>query len=158
VSTGQPGPPAAEFVPADFEAPRGLLAGDLRLEPLGPEHNEADYAAWTSSIEHIRATPGFPDGTWPRPDMTLEENLGDLRRHADDFATRRGFTYTVLDAASGEVVGCLYIYPSREAGYDAHVQSWVRADRADRDGFLRDAVSDWLAAAWPFAAVRYDRR
>jgi hypothetical protein len=27
--------------------------------------------------------------------MTLEANLADLRRHANDFAQRRGFTYTV---------------------------------------------------------------
>ena len=40
---------------------------DLRLSPLGPEHNASDYAAWTSSIDHIRATPGFPDGSWPHP-------------------------------------------------------------------------------------------
>jgi hypothetical protein len=30
------------------------------LEPLGPEHNEQDYDAWTSSMEHIAETPGFP--------------------------------------------------------------------------------------------------
>ena len=29
--------------------------------------------------------------------MTLEENLADLRRHADDFTWRAGFTFTVLD-------------------------------------------------------------
>jgi hypothetical protein len=144
------------FVPADFEVPAGLVAGEFRLEPLGPQHNAADYAAWTSSIEHIRATPGFPDGRWPDPDMTIEQNLGDLRRHADDFAQRKGFTYTVLDA-SGDVVGCLYIYPSKEAGHDAEVQSWVRADHAGKDAFLREAVADWLTASWPFSAVRYDR-
>jgi hypothetical protein len=151
MSPAEPG-----FVPADFEVPAGLVAGELRLEPLGPQHNAADYAAWTSSIDHIRATLGFPDGNWPDPDMTIEQNLGDLERHADDFAHRRGFTYTVLDA-SGDVVGCLYIYPSKQAGYDAEVQSWVRADHADMDAFLREAVTDWLAASWPFSAAHYER-
>ena len=28
--------------------------------------------------------------------MTLDENLGDLVRHAGDFAARTGFTYAVL--------------------------------------------------------------
>jgi hypothetical protein len=32
----------------------------LRLEPLGPQHNQSDHAAWMSSIEHIRSTPGYP--------------------------------------------------------------------------------------------------
>jgi hypothetical protein len=54
------------FVPEDFVVPDGLITRDFRLTPLGPQHNEADYAAWTSSIDHIRATPGFREGNWPR--------------------------------------------------------------------------------------------
>jgi hypothetical protein len=73
------------FVPADFAVPGGLTAGDMRLEPLGPRHNAADYAAWTASTGHIQATPGFPWGDWPH-EMSLAENLRDLERHARDFA------------------------------------------------------------------------
>ncbi len=58
------------FVPDDFAAPDGLMAGQLRLVPLGPSRNEADYAAWSGSIDHIRATPGFPDGNWPARDVS----------------------------------------------------------------------------------------
>jgi hypothetical protein len=143
-----------DFVPDDFAVPRELIAGEFRLEPLGPQHNASDYEAWTSSIDHIRATPGFPDGNWPDPGMTPEENLGDLRRHAEDFAQRRGFTYTVLATGSDRVVGCVYIYPSDAPG-TAGVQSWVRADRAELDVPLYNAVSTWLADAWPFTAVSY---
>ena len=50
------------FVPADFDPPTSLRTDRFRLEPLGPQHNESDLAAWTSSIEHIRSTPGYPDG------------------------------------------------------------------------------------------------
>jgi len=82
------------------------------LEPLGPQHNAADYAAWTASIGHIRATPGFAGTGWPH-EMSLAENLRDLERHAQDFAERRGFTYTVLSTSTGEVIGCVYIYPPR---------------------------------------------
>src|SRR5215472_12797066 len=98
------------FVPEDFAVPDELMAGEFRLAPLGPEHNEADYAAWTSSIDHIRATPGFPDGSWPR-EMSLSDNLRDLERHARDFAERCGFTYTVLSSRTRDVIGCVYIYP-----------------------------------------------
>ena len=66
------------------------------LEPLGPRHNESDYAAWTSSIAHIQATPGFPWGSWPH-EMSLAENLADLEMHERHFEKRVGFTYTVLD-------------------------------------------------------------
>ena len=46
------------FVPEDFAVPGGLIAGEFQLVPLGPQYNEADYAAWTASIDHIRGTRG----------------------------------------------------------------------------------------------------
>jgi hypothetical protein len=146
-----------EFVPVDFDPPTALVAEQFRLEPLGPQHNEADHAAWTASIEHIRSTPGFTDGTWPPPGgMTLEENLSDLRGHADDFTRRTGFTFTVLDPGGSDVIGCVYIYPSASAEYDVSVHSWVRADRARLDVPLADAVARWLKTDWPWERV--DRR
>src|SRR6185295_11014803 len=66
-----------EFVPSDFEVPRRLETPQFVLEPLGPEHNDQDYDAWTSSVDHIRATPGWEDSTWPRQ-MTPDENRADL--------------------------------------------------------------------------------
>jgi hypothetical protein len=147
---------AEAFVPDDFDLPQELVTSEFRLEPLGPQHNKGDYAAWTSSMEHIAATPGFADWDWPHP-MPPEQNLADLRRHAEDFAHRTGFTYTVLASDDGSVVGCVYIYPSDVAGV-ADVRSWVRADRASLDGPLYEAVAFWLKNAWPFAAVRYAPR
>ena len=139
--------------------PGGLTTPSFRLVPLGPEHNVADHRAWTSSIEHIRATPGFQEGAWPPVDgMTLEENLRDLERHAVDFAARRGFTYSVLEPAADDVLGCVYIYPARDEGHDAQVASWVRATVPELDRELHAVVSRWLADAWPFTAVKYADR
>ena len=145
---------AHEFVPVGFDPPTSLRTDQFRLEPLGPQHNQADHAAWMSSIEHIRSTTGFPDGNWPPLNgMTLEENLADLRRHADDFTKRTGFTFTVLDGEDGDVIGCVYLYPSSAENWDVTVQSWVRADRAELDAPLADAVARWLAADWPWERV-----
>jgi hypothetical protein len=140
------------FVPADFDVPQGLVEEEFILEPLGPQHNDADYAAWSTSIEHIRATPGFADSTWPRV-MPIDANLADLERHARDFEARSGFTYTVLDPADGTVIGCVYIYPARTADADASVRSWVRAGSAQLDRPLWQAVAAWLARDWPFTRV-----
>ena len=140
------------FVPADFDPPRTLSTDAFVLEPLGPQHNDADLAAWTSSIDHIRATPGFPDGSWPPVDgMTPERNLADLTRHERDFAENRGFTFTVLDPESRDVIGCVYLYPPEREG-DVTVQSWVRADRAELDTPLADAVAAWIHESWPWVA------
>jgi RimJ/RimL family protein N-acetyltransferase len=129
------------LVPEDFKVPTELATDRFRLEPLGPKHNDSDYAAWTSSIEHIRRTPGLVGWGWPPDEMTPEQNLADLEEHAKDFEERTGFTYTVLDPDRDEVIGCVYIYPSG-------VRSWVRADRAELDKPLYEAVRDWLAG-WP---------
>jgi len=151
------------FVPEDFTVPDGLTAGEFRLVPLGPQHNESDYAAWTASVDHIRATPGFGGRDWPL-EMSLDDNLCDLERHARDFAGRRGFTYTVLDAGTGGVIGCVYLYPPDSQGpggtarRHATVRSWVRADRHTLDPVLHDAVLAWLERDWPFDSVEYAPR
>ena len=142
------------FVPTDFEPPTALFSDHFRLAPLGPQHNQADHAAWTSSIAHIRSTPGFPDGNWPPPDgMSLDRNLDDLRRHAADFEARTGFTFTVLEPVTGDVIGCVYLYPSEAVDADVTVQSWVRARHAELDVPLADAVAAWLGAEWPWERV-----
>src|SRR3954462_15489655 len=143
-----------DFVPPTFDVPQGLETSEFALVPLEPEHNALDYDAWTSSMEHIAATPGYAGSSWPR-EMTLGQNRADLQRHADDFRNRRGFTYTVLDPASRDVIGCVYIYPLRDSDEDARALSGVRASHAQLDTALWRAVSDWLASDWPFARVDY---
>lgn len=149
--------PRPRLVRDDFEVPVGLRTVVFALEPLSVRHNERDYAAWTSSIEHVRQTPGFAGRSWPRL-MSSEENAGDLARHAQDFADRVGFTYTVLDPATSDVIGCVYLYPSKRDGYDVDVRSWVRADRAELDKPLHELVSGWLAETWPFTKPDYAPR
>ena len=147
------------FVPDDFAPPRELAGDRFRLVPLGVEHNASDHAAWTSSMEHIRATPGFESHDWPPAEgMSLEANRSDLDGHARDFAARTGFTFTVLAPGSDDVIGCVYIYPAKDGEHDAQVRSWVRADVAELDAPLHAAVSAWLDAAWPFRRVRYAAR
>lgn len=101
---------------------------------------------------------GFePPGGFSDAQFVLEENRGDLERHQRDFVERKGFTYTVLDPADGDVIGCLYIYPIKD-GAGSEVSSWVRADHATLDVPLAEAVASWLESTWPFERVRYQGR
>jgi hypothetical protein len=150
----------AKFIPDDFEPPSGLATTSFVLEPLGPQHNERDHAAWMSSISFIHSLPGFDDPNsadqWPVP-MSLDDNLTDLEGHARDFNERKGFTYTVLDPSDDDVIGCVYIYPTADPDLDAAVQSWVRASHAHLDDPLRKEVSAWLDRDWPIAAAYASR-
>lgn len=139
------------FVPPGFEVPHAYAWSEFHLEPLGPQHNDRDHAAWMSSIDHIRATPGFSpqeEPGWPVA-MTLEANMEDLVRHANDFQERRGFTYSILEG--GDVIGCIYIYPGRLPGRDAEITSWVSEGRAELDTAVRQALATWVDEAWPFS-------
>lgn len=148
---------ADPFVPEDFDVPRELEIGELSLEPLRPEHNERDHQAWMTSIDHIHTLPGFRPGEWEWPtEMSLEQNLDDLERHAQDFEERVGFTYTVLD--SDDVVGCIYIYPSDGPRFDADVRSWVRESHEESDVVVWEAISAWLEDSWPFTSFQYAPR
>jgi hypothetical protein len=124
------------FVPPEFEVPMGLTRNGLELVPLGPEHNESDYRAW------------------PHP-MSLDENLNDLRQHAEDFKRRVGFTYTVK--IGSDIIGCVYIYPSEQRGW-ARVRSWVRHDHAGLDRVLYTTVREWLENEWTFEGIEYSPR
>ena len=143
------------FVPEDFDVPTHFAGPGFCLEPLGPEHNERDHDAWMSSVLHIKSTPGFKEWDWPEP-MSLDANLSDLEGHATDFANRRGFTYSILDG--DEVIGCVYIYPTKTPGCDASVRSWVRASRSEMDRVVWESLSDWLAEVWPFTSLDYASR
>ncbi|GAA3838390.1 hypothetical protein GCM10023083_82480 [Streptomyces phyllanthi] len=142
-------------MPADFHVPDGCTAETFRLVPIRPEHNERDYHAWTTSVEHIRHTPGFETYGWP-VSMTLDENMDDLVQHAADFRARTGFTYSVMNDED-DVIGCVYIYPSNRPLH-AVVRSWVREDHAHLDAPLYDIVDNWLRKAWPFADYSYAPR
>lgn len=72
-----------------------------------------------------------PGGTGGEPVVRLgvpllEENLSDLRGHADDFTLGAGYTFTVLDPTDNDVIGCVYLYPSASEEWEVTVQSWVR--------------------------------
>ena len=147
---------SAPLVPDGFDVPLMFEGPGFRLEPLGAQHNERDHAAWMSSIDHIRSTPGFgrPRG-WPQP-MDLEANRSDLVAHAADFENREGFTYSIIDG--DEVIGCVYIYPSKDPRHDAAVSSWVRESRSEMDVVVYRSLSTWLSEAWPFDNPDYAER
>jgi len=140
------------LVPDDFEVPLLFETPSFVLEPLGPEHNERDHDAWSSSIDHIHATPGFAGQRWPHP-MSPAENLADLERHRAEFDARTDFAYTVLDPQTDDVIGCVYVNPDEAQDGGVAVRSWVRVTHSNLDEPLRTAVVDWLERDWPFASI-----
>jgi hypothetical protein len=149
--------PAQPFVPADFTVPELLETPHFRLRPLGPANVDQDYAAVMESAALLQAM--FGRG-WPAHDFSREQNLADLVEHAEEFARREAFAYTVTDPAEVSCLGCVYINPPRGHPTEARVYLWVRQSAYDRglDPLLFAAVRDWLAAEWPFGQVLFPGR
>lgn len=149
---------AMTFLPADFVAPTPIATAEFRLELLGPEHNESDYAAWSSSIDFIRGLPGWATSSWPQP-MTIEDNMRDLESHLARSQSGTDFAYTVLLPERDEVIGCVYLYPTRPPRDGAvAARSWVTAEHADLDEPLHDTVTRWVEQQWPWTDVEYAPR
>jgi hypothetical protein len=68
----------APFVPSGFVVPLALATEQSRLQPLGPQLNDSDYEAWSSSVEHIHNTPGWETSSWP-DDRSVVDNLIDVQ-------------------------------------------------------------------------------
>ena len=147
------------FVSDDFAVPLGVETPDFILRKLTTAVNHLDYEAVMSSKESLRRIFSADD-EWPHDGMTLEENYQDLLGHEEDFAQRRGFTYTVLSPAEDSCWGCVYIYRWQGEQYDAQVYYWVRnlVKPMGLEEKLGNFLHQWLAETWPFRAPAFPGR
>lgn len=147
------------FVPPDFEIPVGFEDTMFKARMLTVNDVVKDYDAVMSSVEHLRCVFGS-DSTWPKADMSFEQDLIDLGWHQKEFQNRSSFAYTAMNPDESECLGCVYIYPSRREDIDAVVIMWVRKSAYDRgmDGPFEAAVRAWVTDSWPFRRVAYPGR
>jgi RimJ/RimL family protein N-acetyltransferase len=137
------------FVDDGFSVPEVLQTSEFRLRMLTIHDVDKDYAAVMSSVEHLRNV--WPESGWP-DGLTIEDNLIDLGWHHREFTNRTSFAYTMVALDESEVIGCVYINPTRKRGYDSEVYLWVRESELKNglDDRLFDAVTKWLDEHWEF--------
>lgn len=147
------------FIPADFNAPTEIIAGEFKLVPLGPDLVKIDYEAYMSSIQHLQET--FTRNTnWPHEGITDADAMLDMETEQARFENRESFAYAVLTLDGSRERGCVYVYPSKIDGYDAVIRLWVTKDEFDQgfDAELYDWTQTWIKEDWPFENVAYPGR
>lgn len=149
--------------PVGLAVPEGLRVQHMALRPITAADAELDHAAVMESREYLRV---WEQSAWPEDAFTVAANREDLagleRRHAE----RRAFTYTVLDPAATECLGCVYLMPPDARMYDgaritpldgerwddvdAAVYFWVRGSRlaTGTDRVLLAALREWFRRDW----------
>ncbi|GHO71830.1 hypothetical protein KSC_107220 [Ktedonobacter sp. SOSP1-52] len=152
------------FYPGNAVVPETLWAEEFLVRPLRAVDVELDYEAVITSRAELLLKSG---GRWPREGFTLEENLADLIRHEQEHHDRIAFTYTVMNPAETECLGCLYINPLerllQRVGIfveylpenSAYVTFWVRqsclVDNLDRR--VLQALIPWFQTEWAFSQI-----
>lgn len=158
-----------------FTDPNQLVPADLRTEeftlrPIVADDAEADYAAVVETREYLRL---WQQSTWPEDDFTVDANRIDLTDLEERHAARRALTYTVLDPAGTECLGCVYVFATSAtflvksavtsvgddewADVDAVVFFWARLSRMEMgmDERLLAALRAWFQEEWKLKRVVY---
>lgn len=152
----------------DAPVPSGLAAQELVLRPLRVADAAADHAAVMETRDELRI---WEQSSWPEDDFSVDANRVDIEDMELRHDARRAFTYTVLDAATSECVGCVYLFPTRATflarsevrplreerwpDVDVVAYFWVRASRVDSglESRLLDELRTWLSEVWKFNRV-----
>src|SRR6185437_14528783 len=87
-------------------------------------------------------------------------DLIDLGWHQNEFQTRLSFAHTVVTLSESQVIGCVYIDPTRAFDFDAEVSLWARqsALAGGLEARLYSTVRQWLQTDWPFKKVAFPGR
>lgn len=151
------------FTTMDHGAPHGLATDDFLLRPIKAVDAELDYAAVMESREYLRE---WEQTGWPEEDFTVEANREDLEKMERWHTDGAGFSYTVMNPAETECLGCVYLRSTnapayagaritpvgdhRWEDYEATVSFWVRKSRLETatDRALLDVLRPWLAKDW----------
>ena len=146
------------LVPDNFDPPETYDAGTFKLCVLGPELLALDYDAYMSSIDHLQGCFG-PDTAWP-VGVTLEKALIDVAWCMQEFWNRSSFSYAALAPDGSYEMGCLYVFPTIKAGYEAQVSTWTRKSEADKgfDAALFAFAKQWVESDWPLSKIAYPGR
>jgi RimJ/RimL family protein N-acetyltransferase len=141
----------------DWQHPtRVELSTGHHLRPIHPDDTELDMPAVMGSRERLWSIYGAAWG-WPPADMTADQDRADLQRHWDEMQTHESFNYALFDADETELIGCVYIDPTRLPGHDAEISWWVRDEYvgSDVESALDMFVPLWIRRDWPLTAPRF---
>ncbi|HUS94722.1 MAG TPA: hypothetical protein VMZ24_06060 [Patescibacteria group bacterium] len=156
------------FYSPSIAPPESYKNEEFILRPLLTSHVELDYAALMVSKEMLRQWGG---SEWPAAHFDLKGNLADLAEHQREHETGVAFTYTMLNLAEDECLGCVYIepllrylelgrvtspaYATTVADFEAVVRFWVKEPRLDDnlDQRLFQALISWIKKEWLFYRV-----
>lgn len=148
--------------------PEKLTTSEFLIRPLQTSDVELDYQAVIASREKLLKRTA---GRWPKVGFTINENLSDLENHEQQHQQRNEFTFTIMNVAESECLGCIYILPLTKllkgsvskneitslniTDYEAWLTFWVTPNAAEQnlDERVVDNLQSWFSEKWAFSRV-----
>jgi hypothetical protein len=152
------------LVPKNF-VPKILEDEKFIARKLSARDVYLDFFAVLSSIDIIHQTRG---GSWPTPDLTIEDDLIDLSWHQREFEFKTSFAFTIMNKDETECLGCIYFYPPRsgmssaksEEGFEVNVSWWI-TQKFYNDGMYDEVswkIRNWIEKEWTFKRVFFSNK
>ena len=140
------------LVDSSFVVPERYAFDNVVVVKVDPAYAEADYVALMLARTQIRQDLGT---TWPEESLTLAENKASLVNDLQAFQQRTNFTYHLLDNATGQVIGCLYLSQGGAEQYQATMYFWLIPAYYQSKAYqpIRQGLQQWINTAWPLQAV-----
>lgn len=140
------------LVDESFVVPERYAFDNVLVVKVDPAYAESDYRALMLARKQIRQDLGT---TWPEDSLTLAENKASLVNDLQTFHQRTNFTYHLLDNATGEVIGCLYLSQGGAEQYQATMYFWLIPAyyQSQANQSIRQGLEQWIHNAWPLTAV-----
>jgi hypothetical protein len=143
------------FVPPDFKPPVAFENEHFHFRTLSQSnlymvenHKMNTYDHLPERVPHM--------GAWHRADIPMGDDLIGQAYYDRNPQIRDSFVYPVLKNGEGNMIGSIYIRPSKNAEHDAQVTMWLRtSDNQVNDVFV-ETVKSWIRKEWPFKNPNFD--
>jgi hypothetical protein len=137
------------FVPSDFEPPVAFESEYFHFRSISQTNQRIDEHYKMNAYDYLpERVPHM--GAWHRIDIPMGD---DLIGHADYDRLpqiKDSFVYPVLKNGEGNMIGSIYIRPSKNTEYDALITMWLRTNDPVANDVFHETVKNWIRKEWPF--------
>jgi hypothetical protein len=137
------------FVPVEFIPPVSFENENFYFKTLSQNNIYAVENLRMNAYDHLpERVPHM--GAWHRVDIPMGDDLIGQAYYDRNPQIRDSFVYPVFLKSEGNMIGSIYIRPSKNADYDAQITMWLRTNDPLANRVFVETVKNWIQKEWPF--------
>lgn len=147
------------LVPGNFELPAKYEAGPFIIRPLIAHDVVSEHSKGPGGTDPHYGLP-IPSLDMPVNGTPSQDDLLGLEYPQRRIPLPNSFSYPVVDAETGKMIGCVYVNHSSDPSHDAEVTWWLRTGSAENGLYqtFSETVKEWVNEQWPFKNPDFNGR